>query len=164
MTGGWQMNRQGSLQVFLCLGLLMAKGGLLAQTGLEIGDFTEIKVLSPDPANRDRFGSPMAMDGRWLVVGASGDDEAASDAGAVYIYIRESGVWSLWQKLMADDAESRDAFGSDVDIVGDWIVVGAAGDDDLGTDAGAAYTFKWGRRQLGEESKTPRYGSWGRRR
>ena len=46
------------------------------------------------------------------------------------------------QRLTAADAQPGQRFGSSTDISGDVIVVGAPADDDLGTDAGAVYTFE----------------------
>ena len=46
------------------------------------------------------------------------------------------------KKLLASDAEPRDAFGFSVAVSGDTAVVGAAGEDAGATDAGAAYIFQ----------------------
>jgi hypothetical protein len=110
---------------------------------LDIDDLQPTEILNPDPATQDYFGSPVAIYGNRMVVGANGDDEKAIDAGAAYAYRRiEGGSWVLEQKLMASDGAASDAFGRDVDIHGDWIVVGAYRDDDNGTDSGSAYVFK----------------------
>ena len=109
---------------------------------LNIDDLVESKLISPDPDSQDAFGSPVAIDGDWMVLGATGDDEQAVGAGAAYVFKRENGVWSFQQKLMAKDGEQGDAFGSDVDIFEEWIVVGAFKDDDNGIDSGSAYAFK----------------------
>ena len=44
---------------------------------------------------------------------------------------------------LADDGEPGDAFGSSVGIAGDAILVGAALDDDCGTNSGSAYAFRF---------------------
>jgi len=46
-------------------------------------------------------------------------------------------------KLLASDGEGGDAFGYSVAIDGDSAIVGAFGDDDRGTDSGAAYIYQW---------------------
>ena len=44
-------------------------------------------------------------------------------------------------KRMASDVEAQDRFGFDVAVDGDYAVVGMPADDDLGSDAGAAYVY-----------------------
>jgi len=46
------------------------------------------------------------------------------------------------QLLQAWDAEAGDQFGDSISISGEWMVVGASRDDDLGTNSGAAYVFR----------------------
>lgn len=45
------------------------------------------------------------------------------------------------EKLIPTNGDDRDEFGCAVSISGDTVVVGADGDDDKGTDSGAAYVF-----------------------
>jgi hypothetical protein len=45
-------------------------------------------------------------------------------------------------KIEADDAESNDAFGSAVAVSGDYVLVGAHGEDTQGSNAGSAYLYK----------------------
>jgi hypothetical protein len=45
------------------------------------------------------------------VVGSLWDNEAASRAGAAFVYRREGGAWVFTQKLLASDAFRDDAFG-----------------------------------------------------
>ena len=45
-----------------------------------------IKMQPPDEYARDFFGSSIALDGHLLAIGAVGQDGAAVDAGAVYLY------------------------------------------------------------------------------
>ncbi|HEV8548098.1 MAG TPA: hypothetical protein VGQ57_03700, partial [Polyangiaceae bacterium] len=73
---------------------------------------------------------------------------------AVYVFVREGGVWSQQAYLKAGDPDAGDAFGASVAIAGDTLVVGAPGEDssalgvngdenDNGLDAaGAAYVFE----------------------
>ena len=44
-------------------------------------------------------------------------------------------------KLTAGDGATGDSFGQSVAVSGDTMVVGAWGDDDLGTNAGSAYVY-----------------------
>jgi hypothetical protein len=71
-----------------------------------------------------------------------------SNAGSAYIYYRSGTTWSLQQKIIANDREVDDYFGSSVSISGDYVIAGAWYEDHdasgLNTLAGAgsAYIFK----------------------
>ncbi len=117
--------------------------------------WVEIDVLQPEPPDApgafDEFGYDVAIssdgDGNeYAIIGAPGDDGMASDAGAAYIfYAHEHGTdnWGQREKLTAGGAAHEfAAFGAAVDIDYPWAVVGAWGDDDVGTNSGAAYIFQ----------------------
>jgi hypothetical protein len=110
----------------------------------------------------DHFGLTVAVDGDTVVVGAPGessaatgvdgdqDDNSAWAAGAVYVFVRNNGVWTQQAYLKASNTESLDCFGESVAIDGDTIVVGAYGEAGrFGGDptsngapmSGAAYVF-----------------------
>ena len=64
------------------------------------------KLLASDGSQYDMFGISVALDGEVLVVGASSDDNAGgSNAGAVYVFVRDAGscAWSEAQQLLASD-------------------------------------------------------------
>jgi hypothetical protein len=87
----------------------------------------------------------IALDGDRIVVGASRDDEQASDAGAVYLFSTASGSWQQQAKVIADDGVVGDALGFSV-VLGSYGVAGAEMLDlsDNGmtlTDAGGAYVL-----------------------
>ena len=77
----------------------------------------------------------------YAIIGAPGDDAAAENAGAAYIYAFNAPHWQQEVKLTAADAEKRDAFGYVVSVDGTTAVVGAPGDDDAGNNSGAVYVF-----------------------
>ncbi len=114
----------------------------------------------------DSFGASVALDGDTLVVGApyedsaetgaagDGTDDSAPDAGAVYVFTRDSaGMWSQRAYLKASNTDPGDDFGIAVALDGDTLVVGASredsiesgtaghGSDNNAIDAGAAYVF-----------------------
>ncbi|MCB1091602.1 MAG: FG-GAP repeat protein, partial [Verrucomicrobiae bacterium] len=113
----------------------------------------------------DGFGAAVAISGDTIVVGAPGEDSAATgvngdeldntagSSGAVYVFVRSGNQWSQQAYLKASNTEDSDQFGLSVGISGETVVVGAEmedggagginGDD---TDnnmsvAGAAYVF-----------------------
>ena len=81
------------------------------------------KLTASDRAEKDNFGSAVAMDNGTAVVGAPGYDD---HRGSAYVFARNSeGVWSQVTKLAASDGEQNDQFGYSVAAHGDTIVVGA---------------------------------------
>ena len=96
----------------------------------------------------DGFGRRVGVSGDTIVVGALGEDSAATGvngtetdnsaagAGAAYVFMRDGANWGQQAYVKGSNTQASDGFGFGVAISGDLIVVGAAGKD-LG--AGAAY-------------------------
>jgi len=112
----------------------------------------------------DMFGYALALsaDGNTLAVGAMAEDSDATGipalalkSGAVYIFVRESGVWSQQAMLKASVVDVYDGFGWAVALSadGNTLAVGAPQEDsnanvvngvatnNNASDAGAAYVF-----------------------
>lgn len=109
------------------------------------------KLVPSDAQVGDLFGSDVSLDGSVVVVGAPG--EPGFSSGAAYVFRTDGLTWAQEQKLEASDAELDDYFGRYVAVSGDTIVVGASGDDDLGSSAGAAYVFRFDGTTWIEEQK-----------
>jgi hypothetical protein len=80
------------------------------------------------------------------IVGSPGADEPRGrDAGLAQIFTRNSLTWAPKSILTAGDAFGGNAFGTSVALLDDPIqtfaFVGSPGNDNQGTDAGAAYVF-----------------------
>jgi hypothetical protein len=101
----------------------------------------QAKLLASDGAEFDTFGLSVAVSGNTAVVGASRDDDRGAEAGAAYIFVRAGATWTQQAKLTAADGGSNDNFGAAVAIVGETVLIGATSDDDVRSDAGAAYVF-----------------------
>ena len=103
------------------------------------------KLLASDGQPNDQFGYSVALssDGNTAIIGAHGDDDKTTNAGAAYIFVRTGTNWSYQAKLLASDGQASDYFGWSVAISGDGntAIIGAYGDDDKTTDAGAAYIY-----------------------
>jgi hypothetical protein len=98
--------------------------------------------LNPaDPVAWSSAGESVATDSGRAVVGARWDDTLGTDAGAVYLFERNSGAWTQEAKIFASDSSSADQFGNSVAIHGDTLVVGAPTADIIGSNEGAAYVF-----------------------
>ena len=99
---------------------------------------------NPTPAIDDYFGEDVAISSNTIVVGASGDDTGATDAGSAYVFNATTGA--LLHTLNNPTPEIGDGFGGNWEyntlaISGNTIVVGAGLDDTGATDAGSAYVF-----------------------
>lgn len=126
-------------------------------------------VKASIPGAGDLFGSALALnaDGTRLVVGAPGEDgsstgfdgdesdDAATDAGAVYLFDRSGPSWVQTAYIKASNADAGDAFGTSLALGGidsNVLTIGAPGEasastlngdqsDDSMQGAGAAYVF-----------------------
>jgi hypothetical protein len=77
-----------------------------------------------------------------VVVGAHRNDDAGTDSGSAYIFKRDGDAWNEQAKITASDGAADDNFGRNVAISGEYVVVGAHGNDDAGSASGSAYIFK----------------------
>ena len=105
-------------------------------------------IDQPKPG-QSGFGFAVSLSGRtgttiadYAIIGAPGDDGAAKDAGAAYIYAFSGKNWRQEVKITAADAVAEDAFGFVVSIDGTTAVVGAPkADIGAAKNAGAVYVF-----------------------
>jgi hypothetical protein len=95
-------------------------------------------LRADDGAAGDRFGAAVAIAGDVALVGAPYD----GGTGSAYVFRFDGGSWVQEQKLLGDGAIG-DEFGRSVSLSGDLAVVGAPYDDDVASDAGAAYVFRY---------------------
>lgn len=115
--------------------------------------------------NEDRFGISVAADGDTMAVGALYEDSSATgvdgnqldnsapDSGAVYIFVRNGGIWSQQAYLKASNTGANDYFGRSVALLGNTLIVGAYGEgsnatgvngnqaDNSAQSSGAVYVF-----------------------
>lgn len=97
---------------------------------------------NPTPAANDQFGIAVAVSGNIVVVGASQDDTAKSNAGAAYVYDLSAMTTTVPVHTLINPAPSADdLFGNSVSVSGNYVVVGANTDDMVAADAGSAYVY-----------------------
>ncbi|MEE2719371.1 MAG: FG-GAP-like repeat-containing protein, partial [Planctomycetota bacterium] len=94
-------------------------------------------VFSSPYEDNDWFGFHVDLDsdqGR-VVVGAPilGED------GSVFIFDFQAGSWATTE-LVPEDSDSTDVFGMGLDLIGDWLVVGAPGQDNV---QGHVMVYNW---------------------
>jgi len=111
------------------------------------------KLTASDAFAGDRFGIDSSVDGDVAIFGASFHADGGAFSGAAYVYRSSGSSWVEEAKLTASDASSGDFFGSAVAIHDNRAVVGAFGDDDGGSQSGAAYVFFFDGTNWVEEAK-----------
>ncbi|GAB4520744.1 MAG: hypothetical protein Tsb0020_39360 [Haliangiales bacterium] len=97
----------------------------------------------------DLFGFSLALQGDTLVIGAALEDSdadvidgdetnnAAADAGAVYVFVRGAdGSWNQQAYIKASNSDTRDQFGVSVQMRGELMAVGANGEGSGATGVG----------------------------
>lgn len=113
-----------------------------------------IKSCASDRAADDNFGYSVAIDGNYAVVGAYWEDHDATganpltNAGSAYVFEFNGTTWNQVQKIVANDRNVGDLFGTSVAISGNYIVVGAHQEDENASgsatvsNSGSAYVYK----------------------
>ncbi|HWO19525.1 MAG TPA: FG-GAP repeat protein, partial [Kofleriaceae bacterium] len=114
----------------------------------------------------DQFGTPVALSGDTLAVGARSEasaatgvngnqaDNSASGAGAVYVFVRSGATWMQRAYVKASNPGADGYFGYSAALSGDTLAVGAYGEasaatgvngnqaDNRASGAGAVYVFR----------------------
>jgi hypothetical protein len=128
--------------------LLLQVNDAGASYPLTIDPFVQkARLTASDKHAQDNFGNSVSISGDVIVVGVPNSDPGGTtNAGASYVFVKPSGLWSgnLTQtaRLTASDKAASDEFGRSVSISGDVIVIGARKADPGGvSSAGAAYVF-----------------------
>ena len=118
------------------------------------------KLLASDGVTLDYFGVSAALsaDASLALIGAHYDDDKATDAGSVYVFVNPTtfapkllvenilqpkNELTEYSKLYASDAAATDYFGHSAALSADATIalIGAVFDDDKGTDSGSVYVF-----------------------
>jgi hypothetical protein len=93
------------------------------------------------PFSPDEFGGAISVNDSTLVIGARVDGYP-SLAGAVFVYSRSNGVWSLQQKLTVAEDPPVNFLGSAVAVDGETIIAGVPQASVNGVVCGAVYLFE----------------------
>ena len=101
----------------------------------------QTKLLASDGAPGDGFGQSLALTEDTIVIGAPRDDDKGENSGSAYVFTRSSGGWTQQDKITAADGAAGDLFGISIALSDDTILVGADLNDEVETDAGAAYVY-----------------------
>jgi len=101
----------------------------------------QANLTSTTGGANDMFGLSveMGVGGNEVVIGAKGSTVGANSAqGCAYIFKRNGTTWTQQAKLTASDGTANDMFGSSVSIDGNYVIIGASGDN---PPAGSSYVF-----------------------
>jgi hypothetical protein len=106
----------------------------------------QARVTAADGDESDAFGNSVAVTDETALVGAHHDEDPnGEEAGSAYVFERRDGGWAQRGKLVADDGDRKDGFGSAVATTGTTALVGANVDEGAGGAAvGSAYVFERG--------------------
>jgi len=116
------------------------------------GWIEEQKLTASDAGVMDNFGWSVSISGDVAIVGAHMNDDAGLNSGSIYIFRFNGTTWEEEAKLTASDAAAEDLFGFSVAIDGNLAIVGAQRNDDMDTDSGTAYVFRYDGSVWNEES------------
>ncbi|MDX1400686.1 MAG: hypothetical protein R3245_02090, partial [Kiloniellales bacterium] len=104
------------------------------------------QLLSNNIQTGPRFGHSVALAGGRAMVGAPlAEVFVLTDAGTVYVYEEDKGVWGQSQFLHPSDALALDPireFGFSIAMEGNRAVIGAPGDSESGTESGSVFVFE----------------------
>lgn len=100
------------------------------------------KLTGSQTGDGDQFGYSLCIRGDLAVISAREDMPFGQASGSVYVFERILGQWQEVAYLAASDGGVADYFGESVAIDGEYVLVGAYGEDDGGTGSGAVYIFK----------------------
>jgi hypothetical protein len=100
-------------------------------------------LVAPVQQTNAFFGQSCDIENDVAVVGASIEDGPGGvNQGAVHVFEKQLGTWTLTQTLLASDATPNARFGEALAMDGSTLVVGARGESAVGAQAGAAYVFE----------------------
>lgn len=109
-------------------------------------------LKASNPGAGDAFGRSLSLDGDTLVVGAPGEDSAAtgvdgnqasnsaSGSGSAYLFSRSVAEWYQAGYLKASNTEAGDEFGGAVAVSGDTVATGAPRESSAARGVNASQT------------------------
>ena len=141
----------GAAYVFSKTGGAWSQEAYLKSSNTGVGDFFAFHVaMTPQTL---LIGAHQE-DSADQVVGGNGADNSAPDSGAVYVFTRQSGVWSQLAYVKASNAGANNWFGAALAVDGNTVAVGANKEnraamateanqaDHSAPESGAAYVFQ----------------------
>jgi hypothetical protein len=102
------------------------------------------KLLANDGMADDNFGENASIRNEIAVISSPYNDEIATNAGAVYVFEKDSsGTWTQSAKIQASNGIASEFFGTSIAFDGNIMVIGATGHDSSNVDgSGSAYIYR----------------------
>lgn len=97
------------------------------------------KLVAPDGKADDRFARGVALNKDTALISAMHHDANGNNAGVLYIFKKQLGLWRYTSKIMANDGKSDDRFGWNIALNNNTAIVAVPHRDDHGNASGAAY-------------------------
>lgn len=82
------------------------------------------RLVASDGQSHDSFGASVGVSDNVIAVAATGVDDVAENAGAVYVFRKVGGTWQEEAKLVPSIVDANARFGRPLDIDSDRIVIG----------------------------------------
>jgi hypothetical protein len=123
--------------IFLLIMIMSA-----CRPGTAIGQIFELPRADPLPG--DFFGTAVAIDGRRVLVGATGDDACGPNSGAAYVYELLEGTekWVFAAELLPSECEEGRFFGRSVALSENFAAVAASQEFFSEETPNAVYVFE----------------------
>ena len=100
--------------------------------------WTEQEKITPsDGSEYDKFGFSVSISGEYAIIGTP----YFNNMGKAYIYHKDGTIWNEQANITSSDETWGDFFAYSVSIDGDYVIIGAWGDEDSGEESGSAYVF-----------------------
>ncbi|MGV6859333.1 MAG: cadherin-like beta sandwich domain-containing protein [bacterium] len=100
-----------------------------------------VRLQPGDLKQEDRFGNGLAIDGNTLVIGATGKDQGANNAGAVYTYRYQNGSWQQVDTLLPSEPGKKHRFGTTLSLSGSTLAVSTLRNAADNNDGGGVYIY-----------------------
>ena len=98
------------------------------------------KILASDANETDDFGWTVSLEGGLALITSRTDDDIAPGAGSGYLFdLADPANPVEITKIVPTDSDANDVFGWSAAFDGATMLIGAAQDDEVADDAGAAY-------------------------
>ncbi|HMB92865.1 MAG TPA: hypothetical protein VKP65_18590 [Rhodothermales bacterium] len=135
----WLYNRYTS-RLWGMVGMMLALGlgsALPARAQID-------KLPHPDTTSGNFFGVAVSIDGDRALVGASSETTCGDNAGAAYLFERDSEAdqWREAARLVPSVCQPGEFFGRSVSLSGDRVLVAASAESFAAKSSNAAYLFE----------------------
>ena len=99
------------------------------------------ELVAADLDVEDQFGVSIDLTEDYALIGSFLDDDLGGASGSAYVFERSGSSWTEQAKLLSSAGAAGDLFGTSVSIEGDVALIGSVFDDQVGSNAGAAFLF-----------------------